>query len=108
MNEPLASPKPKSRFTLWTVLSFVGFAVLMSVQQTCQKDNWQKQKAKEAAFRAEYQTIVWITGPSGGLIPRRDVQILDQGPSFVKFRTKEGELFEQHGAYRIETRKRNY
>jgi hypothetical protein len=40
-------------------------------------------------------------------MPRFDVDVLEQGAEFVKFRMTDGQIVEQHGPYHIETRKRD-
>ena len=83
-------------------------AITMSIARTCQQEQWKKDQASQAAYRAANETVVWIPSPMGGMMPRRDVQILEQGAAFVKFQMKDGQVIEQHGPYRIEIRKRTY
>ena len=42
------------------------------------------------------------------MVPYEGVEILERGNDFVKFRTKDGQVIEQHGSYRIETSKQGY
>lgn len=80
----------------------VAVVVLMPFQHACQRSQRQPEQANTI-------TTVWIPGgPKGGMMPHMNVEVLDQGAAFVKFRTEDGQIIEQHGPYRIETSKQDY
>jgi len=63
--------------------------------------------AQQQAERANTTITVWMpTGPDGRLLPYGDVEILNKGSDYVRFRTRDGQVMEQHGSFRIETSKR--
>jgi hypothetical protein len=95
--------KPKKKI-LPIMLSAVGLAIMMAVLKECQHE----QLAQQQAQRANTMITVWMpTGPDGRLIPYRDVEILDKGNDYVRFRTRDGDVMEQHGSFRIEASKRS-
>jgi hypothetical protein len=52
-------------------------------------------------------TNVWMPHPiTGQRFPYYDVEVLEKGNDFVRFRTKDGQVLEQHGTFSIETKKR--
>jgi hypothetical protein len=96
-------PKPKKKI-LPIILSAVSLAIMMAVFKECQHE----QLAHQQAQRANTMVIVWMpAGPDGRLIPYSDVEILDKGSDYVRFRTREGQVVEQHGSFRIETQRRS-
>jgi hypothetical protein len=61
----------------------------------------------EAIRKRNTVTTVWAPlAASGRRIPYVDVQIITQDRDYIKFRTKEGEVIEQHGDYTVQTRQR--
>jgi hypothetical protein len=98
-----AALKPKKKI-LPIVLSTVSFVIAMSIFKECQRE----QLARQQAERANTIVTVWMpTGPDGRLFPYWDVEILDKGNDYVRFRTRDGQVMEQHGSFRIETSKRS-
>jgi len=96
-------PKPKKKI-LPIILSAVGLAIMMAIFKECQH----QQLAQQQAQRANTTVTVWMpTGPDGRLLPYEDVEILDKGSDYIRFRTRDGQVMEQHGSFRIETSKRS-
>ncbi len=95
-------PKPKKKI-LPIIASAVGLAIMMVIFKECQHE----QLAQQQAERANTTITVWMpTGPDGRLLPYGDVEILNKGSDYVRFRTRDGQVMEQHGSFRIETSKR--
>jgi hypothetical protein len=65
-----------------------------------------EQETERIVYNATHVTVVFIPGPDGRMLPYIDVQILEQGVGFVKFRWPTGQVVEHHGTYRIETNPR--
>jgi hypothetical protein len=61
---------------------------------------------EQLAQRASTVVTVWMPGPLG-LRPYVDVEILDKESDYIRFRTKDGQIIEQHGSFRIEASKRD-
>ncbi len=96
-------PKPKRKI-LAAVLSAVGLAITMAVYNECQRE----QLAQQGVERANTAVTVWMPGPGGyGLIPYSDVEILGRGSDYIRFRTRDGHIMEQHGSFRIEAERRS-
>ncbi len=77
---------------------------MMVIFKECQHE----QLAQQQAERANTTITVWMpTGPDGRLLPYGDVEILNKGSDYVRFRTRDGQVMEQHGSFRIETSKRS-
>jgi len=61
----------------------------------------------EAIRKRNTVTTVWAPlAATGRRIPYVDVQIIRQDRDYIKFRTKDGEVIEQHGDYTVQTRQR--
>jgi hypothetical protein len=100
-------PKPK-RKSVWIILSIVGFAIIMAIQQDHLKEKVAEARAQEQAQKDLYMTVVWIPNPvDGGMMPYMDAEVLEKETSFVKFRASNGNIIEQHGIFKIENRKRD-
>lgn len=86
------------------ILSAVSLVVWMSVQRECQREQATKQTQVE---RADV-TTVWIPVSVGnGMRPYEDVEVLGKGNDYIRFRTHDGQVIEQHGMFRMETTKRS-
>jgi hypothetical protein len=86
------------------ILSAVALAIFMAFQHQCQQERGSQRPPKQANI----VTTVWIPGPEGGMMPYAGVEVLEHGTAFVKFRTENDQIIEQHGPYRIETSKGGY
>jgi hypothetical protein len=83
-------PKPKKKI-LPIILFAVGLAIMMAVFKECQHEQLTHQQAQ----RANTVVTVWMpAGPDGRLIPYSDVEILDKGSDYVRFRTQDGQVME--------------
>jgi hypothetical protein len=99
----LVGPKPKRKI-LPIILSAVGFAIMMAIFKECQREELAQQQAQ----RANTMITVWMPGPDGQRpFPYWDVEILHRGSDYIRFRTRDGGVIEQHGSFRIETGKRS-
>jgi DNA-binding LytR/AlgR family response regulator len=87
-------------------MSVISVVVGMSILRECQRESFEKKQAEQSNI----ETTVWIP-VSGGegirLIPYGDVEVLEKGNEYVRFRTRDGQVIEQHGTFRIETAKRS-
>jgi hypothetical protein len=94
-------PRSKARRSILSIiLTALGLAITMAVFKECQHE--------QLAQRANTMFTVWMpTGPDGRLIPYWDVEILDKGSDYIRFRTQGGQVIEQHGSFRIEASKRD-
>src|SRR5260370_35178057 len=88
------------RRTNWKIV-FAGVGIVFLVGYCIDRSN------DEAARKRNTVTTVWAPlAATGRRIPYVDVQIITQGRDYIKFRTKEGEVIEQHGEYTVQTRPR--
>jgi len=87
------------------ILTFVGMAIMASAFNVWMKKEFHQKKEIDYARVARQQTIVWVPGMNG-MIAYADVEVLKQDANLIRFRTKDGQVLEQHGVFRVEIRNR--
>ena len=78
----------------------------MSAFRTCQQRQTEERQRQKQAYDRLYMTTVWVPGTDGGMVPHHDATILHQGATSIRFQTRYGHVLEQHGIFKVETRRR--
>lgn len=96
-------PETKRRSRIWKVLSICTLILTLSIQRECQRQRSDAARVQQA----QYSTIVYIPNPvTGRLWPYGDATVISKDSVSVKFRTRDGQIIEHHGTYRIQTERK--